>query len=54
MPTGEVRLTTDAAGEATFRGYLGAYRLTGPKGSAEFGLDKAGAHRVSVRTGAKN
>jgi len=47
--TGELSLTTDAAGEVRFRGYLGAYRLTAAKASADFSLDRAGKCELTVK-----
>jgi endo-1,4-beta-xylanase len=47
--TGELKLTTDAAGKVRFRGFLGAYKLTAAKASCGFRLDEAGKAELTVR-----
>jgi len=46
--TGPLRLRTDENGNATFRGYLGAYTLESRDGNASFDLAKPGSAAVSV------
>ena len=47
--TDKLKLTTDAAGRATFRGYLGDYQLRSAKATAAFFLAEPGTQAVGVR-----
>jgi endo-1,4-beta-xylanase len=49
--TGPTALATDAAGRATFRGFLGDYAAEAAGGTATFRLDKAGEASLTVRLG---
>ena len=49
--TGEATLRTDAAGRATFRGFLGDYTAEGDAGTGAFALEEAGKVGVVVRLG---
>jgi hypothetical protein len=42
-------LTTDAAGQVRFRGYLGDYEAACGSAKAAFALDKAGVAAVTLR-----
>jgi GH35 family endo-1,4-beta-xylanase len=46
--TGEQKLTTDAAGRVTFRGYLGAYRADAGAAGGSFAVDQAGKADAAV------
>ncbi|MCE5276772.1 MAG: endo-1,4-beta-xylanase [Planctomycetaceae bacterium] len=47
--TGPQALTTDAAGHATFRGYLGDYEIITPSGPIAFSVGKAGKVSLDVQ-----
>jgi GH35 family endo-1,4-beta-xylanase len=47
--TGELKLTTDAKGQVTFRGFLGDYEAESPAGKAKFALEKSGTAAQTVR-----
>jgi len=47
--TGPVKLKTDQAGRATFRGFLGDYVIETKKGKAAFSIDNAGTANKTVR-----
>jgi hypothetical protein len=49
--TGPLALTADAAGRATFRGYLGEYRIEGGTAAGTFAISAAGKQEVSVKLG---
>ncbi len=49
--TGEKKLRTNAAGQATFRGFLGTYALEASAGKAEFDLHAKGKVKLTVRLG---
>jgi endo-1,4-beta-xylanase len=46
--TGEQKLTTDAGGRVTFRGYLGTYRAEAGGAGGNFAVDQAGKAEVGV------
>ena len=46
--TGELKLTTDADGRVSFRGFLGDYILQSARGKATFRLDRPGQCRQAV------
>jgi GH35 family endo-1,4-beta-xylanase len=48
--TGPLKLTSDAAGRVTFRGFLGDYELRAGGAAAEFRLDAPGKAAVAVAT----
>ena len=49
--TGELKLTTDQAGRASFRGFLGTYAVEGAAGKATFELQTKGQASLTVRVG---
>ena len=46
--TGPLKLTTDAAGEVSFHGYLGQYAIQSGGGRAEFGVARCGKELLTV------